>query len=103
MLDTKKFHRLKEDFTCEMCSAFVEGNGYTNHCPTCFYSKHVDINPGDRASKCSGLMKPLSYRMDGKKGVVLTHECTKCKEHKNNKLAETDSIESLLKAFKCFG
>jgi len=98
-MTTKKFYRNKEDFTCEMCGELVRGNGYTNHCPICFCSKHVDINPGDRASQCRGLMKPASYHKDGKKGIVLTHKCTKCFEEKNNKLASTDSIENLLKVF----
>ena len=28
----------------------MKGNGYTNHCPKCLWSKHVDINPGDRGA-----------------------------------------------------
>ncbi len=96
---TKKFYRNKEDFICEMCGEFIQGNGYTNHCPICFYSKHVDVNPGDRASGCNGLMQPISYKTDGKKGLVLTHKCLKCREYKNNKLADTDNVENLLNIF----
>ena len=44
----KKFERNREDFTCNNCELFVQGDGYTDHCPSCLYSKHVDINPGDR-------------------------------------------------------
>ena len=43
------FTRKVEDFTCEHCGREVHGNGYTNHCPHCLHSKHVDVNPGDRA------------------------------------------------------
>jgi hypothetical protein len=100
MISTKKFYRNKENFICEVCSAFIQGNGYTNHCSVCFYSKHVDINPGDRAAKCKGLMKPISYNKDSKKGLILIHKCLKCGEYKSNKLANTDSIENLLNAFR---
>ena len=101
-MDTKKFYRNKEDFICEVCGEFMQGNGYTNHCSICFYSKHVDINPGDRAGGCGGLMKPVLYKKNSKKGLVLTHECLKCGEHKNNKLSSTDSIENLLNVFSKF-
>ncbi|MST04461.1 MAG: RNHCP domain-containing protein [Candidatus Pacebacteria bacterium] len=53
------FIKVKEDFVCENCKTEVKGNGYTNHCPVCLYSKHVDVDPGDRLSKCGGLMKPM--------------------------------------------
>jgi len=59
VLDTKKFKRTKENFTCENCGFLVEGDGYTNHCPRCLWSKHVDINPGDRCSNCFGMMEPI--------------------------------------------
>ena len=55
----KRFSKCVEDFTCEECGSPIEGNGYTNHCPNCLYSKHVDINPGDRKSTCGGIMAPI--------------------------------------------
>ena len=51
-----RFTRVVEDFTCGQCGAAVTGDGYTNHCPLCLWSRHVDINPGDRAAECGGLM-----------------------------------------------
>ena len=51
------FIRKTEDFICEHCGREVRGNGYTNHCPYCLWSKHVDINPGDRAAGCGGLKR----------------------------------------------
>ena len=41
---------VNEDFICENCGKDVEKSSYTarDHCPYCLYSKHVDINPGDR-------------------------------------------------------
>ena len=38
--------------------AKLRAMNYTNHCPRCLYSKHVDINPGDRAEQCDGMMEP---------------------------------------------
>jgi len=60
------FTRNIENFTCERCGAAVEGNGFTNHCPACLCSKHVDINPGDRAAargQCSALGEESEDRM----------------------------------------
>ncbi|MEK7061411.1 MAG: RNHCP domain-containing protein, partial [Patescibacteria group bacterium] len=38
-----------EDFVCKVCGTKVKGTGYTNHCPNCLYSLHVDEEvPGDR-------------------------------------------------------
>ena len=53
----KTFQRCPEDFECGNCGHEIEGNGYTNHCTACLWSKHVDVNPGDRAADCHGLMK----------------------------------------------
>ena len=76
LLSTKKFQRRKEDFVCEHCGASVKGNGYTNHCPCCLWSKHVDINPGDRAESCGGLMEPVSV-VSRQGHYLLTQKCQK--------------------------
>ena len=74
---SQKFQRNIEDFVCGHCGAEVKGNGFTNHCPKCLYSKHVDINPGDRADQCRGLMKPVSIEL--RKGeYTIIHECVGC-------------------------
>ncbi|HLL91284.1 MAG TPA: RNHCP domain-containing protein, partial [Tepidisphaeraceae bacterium] len=57
---TPRFTRQVEDFTCGHCGRSVRGNGYTNHCPGCLWSRHVDVNPGDRAAACGGLMEPVA-------------------------------------------
>lgn len=52
----KNFIHCQEDFVCEVCGTKVKGTSYTNHCPNCLWSKHVDQNvPGDRAELCHGL------------------------------------------------
>ena len=57
----KKFNMIDENFICEHCGKEVKKAEYTarDHCPYCLYSKHVDINPGDRENTCKGLLKPI--------------------------------------------
>ena len=57
---TRRFARTVEDFVCEKCGTQVEGDGYTNHCPHCLWSRHVDVNPGDRKATCKGMMEPVA-------------------------------------------
>src|SRR5690606_13518864 len=73
----KKFQRTTEDFTCTKCGVEVKGDGYTNHCPSCLYSRHVDIHPGDRAENCGGMMAPMGLKQKGGDWVLL-HQCEKC-------------------------
>jgi len=95
-MQSRKFSRCQEDFICEHCGTKVKGNGYTNHCPKCLWSKHVDINPGDRIHACHGLMKPIYIEHSGKKGWIIIHQCQKCREIKRNKAAKHDSIDVLI-------
>ncbi|NUQ57246.1 MAG: RNHCP domain-containing protein [Candidatus Paceibacter sp.] len=90
------FKRTIEDFICGNCGEEVKGDGYTNHCPSCLWSKHVDINPGDRAAECSGMMKPA--KVETEKGeYVLTHRCVKCGHEKRNKMSAKDNFQEVLK------
>lgn len=73
----KKFTKNIENFVCAHCGASVVGNGYTNHCPKCLWSRHVDENPGDRQSNCGGMMEPISAT-PSKDGYIITHRCEKC-------------------------
>ncbi len=86
---SKLFTKTKEDFVCENCGYTVKGNGYTNHCPKCLHSKHVDVNPGDRNNKCGGLMTVVNVELV-KGSYVLTHKCTKCSFTRRNKAADED-------------
>lgn len=95
-MTAKKFTRKIEDFICENCGKKVKGNGFTNHCPSCLWSKHVDINPGDRESNCLGLMKPIIVEK-GSGEYIIVHKCTKCGYEKRNKVSNNDSFEELLK------
>jgi len=91
----KGFQRKKEDFLCEHCGSKVVGNGYTNHCPSCLWSKHVDMHPGDRASVCGGMMPPVNLILEGKE-TILTHRCEKCGYEKRNKTAPNDSSDAII-------
>lgn len=95
MLRSKKFSRKIEDFQCENCGCIVKGDGYTDHCPQCLYSKHVDINPGDRACNCLGLMEPIGVEL--KSGQHIIHYCClKCKKRHQVKANEKDDYETLV-------
>lgn len=91
----KKFTRTIEDFECENCGKVVQGSGYTNHCPNCLWSKHVDINPGDRLCNCKGLMEPVDVlQKDG--DYTILHKCQICGFERKNKFQENDNFEKLL-------
>jgi RNHCP domain len=100
-LSRKQFKRTVEDFICESCGRNVSGNGYTNHCPYCLYSKHVDENPGDRRAECGGLMKPVAIETRAGHFIVV-HKCRKCGVHKRNKSAAADSREQLIRISRQF-
>lgn len=93
-----RFTRTREDFACEHCGARVRGNGYTNHCPKCLWSKHVDVSPGDRAADCGGLMPPVGVLFtDGE--YVLLHRCERCGHQRRNRAARGDDRQALAALF----
>lgn len=92
---SKVFQRKKEDFTCGHCGFSVMGNGYTNHCPKCLWSKHADVHPGDRASECGGMMEPFSWTME-KQVFIVMHACVKCGFVRRNKLSQGDDLDVLI-------
>lgn len=98
-LKTKVFQKKKEDFVCENCGKEVLGNGFTNHCPICLYSKHVDINPGDRQDDCGGLMKPVGLENKGDVFYII-HECLICKKQRKNKASKGDNFDKLIEISK---
>ena len=91
----KKFTRTIEDFVCAHCGAAVRGNGYTNHCPQCLWSKHLDIHPGDRAEKCGGMMEPVSVETKGG-AHTLTHRCTLCGFSRRQTASPDDNFEKIM-------
>src|SRR3989344_4073116 len=62
----------EEPFICEHCGFAVEPlerGTCRSHCPKCLWSKHVDHEPGDRASSCHGMMEPGLAGEERKKGI----------------------------------
>ena len=94
-MEQKLFTKLDEEFICANCGLKVKPLGYSsrNHCPRCLCSLHLDVNPGDRAAGCGGLMIPISAEPDAKKGYIITHKCTKCGAIRRNKAATEAKIQ----------
>ncbi len=98
-MEDKHFKKNDSGFICQNCGKEVAPLGYTsrNHCPFCLCSLHVDINPGDRANECGGIMDAVSAQPDRKKGYILVHRCRRCGELKRNKIAQgEDNIDLIL-------
>jgi len=89
------FVKTKEDFVCEKCDSDVQGNGFTNHCPKCLWSKHVDVAPGDRLAKCCGTMKPIKFEKE-KSEYIFTHRCIICNYEKRNKMSSKDDFDKAI-------
>ena len=94
----KKFHKLDETFTCENCHQKVKPLRYSSrdHCPYCLYSKHVDINPGDRSNSCKGLLKPIGLEKY-KDTYKIVYQCESCKELHKNIIAKDDDMNEVIK------
>ncbi|MBP6975306.1 MAG: RNHCP domain-containing protein [Candidatus Moranbacteria bacterium] len=89
------FIRNKEDFTCGRCGKAVVGNGYTNHCPVCLWSRHIDREPGDRAAECRSMMEPVAVIVV-RDAYRITHRCLVCGHEKVNVNSSDDRFETLL-------
>lgn len=89
------FKKKLENFVCEKCGTEVVGDGFTNHCPHCLWSKHVDNDPGDREASCKGLMEPIEV-LSTREGEIILHRCVVCGKEKKNKKAKNDSFDTLL-------
>jgi hypothetical protein len=90
-----RFQRTIEDFVCGNCGFAVQGSGYTNHCPRCLWSRHVDQMPGDRAAQCSGLMEPVAVDLKAGEYRIL-HRCQVCGIEKWNRASSADDFDRLL-------
>lgn len=89
------FIRVVEHFACEHCGFSVQGSGYTNHCPKCLWSKHVDIDPGDRKADCGGMMEPM--RIEGSSPEYdIVHRCVRCGQLKRNKVQAPDDPAAIV-------
>ena len=83
-------HACSDSFTCRVCGRLVTpqsaGTDHRNHCPNCLSSLHVDIEPGDRASDCGGIMEPAAVwvRRGGEWAII--HRCRRCGGLSSNRM-----------------
>ncbi len=94
----KRFNEIDEEFVCYNCNREVSSLGYTSrdHCPYCLYSKHVDINPGDRSSDCKGNLIPTDIEKH-KNTYKIIYKCDKCNSIRKNIIAKDDDLNEILK------
>ena len=95
-----KTHNCSDSFTCKVCGRPVvsagAGSGHRNHCPNCLSSLHLDIEPGDRAAGCGGIMDPVGVwvRKNGEWAVI--HRCRLCGHLSSNRVAADDNPMKLM-------
>jgi len=90
------FKKKIENFHCLNCGTDVVGNGYTDHCPSCLWGRHVDTSPGDRAANCGGMMEPTGALK--KKGEWrILYRCQKCGYEHWNRISKDDNFEKIVK------
>ena len=94
-MESKRFTKNDSGFICRNCGKVVLplGSSSRNHCPFCLCSIHIDINPGDRANDCLGIMDPIKVEINPKKGYVILHRCRKCGEIKRNRAANDAAVQ----------
>ena len=95
-LQKKRFKKNKENFVCEKCGSFVKGDGFTDHCPECLWSKHVDIYPGDRGASCQGMMEPVGVKREGERYFIY-YRCQECGYKHRVKKVTGDNMEEVVR------
>lgn len=97
-MEQKRFTKNDSGFVCQNCGREVQPLRYTsrNHCPFCLCSLHLDVNPGDRASDCGGIMDPVFSEPDPQKGFIITHKCRRCGALRRNRAADDDDRDMLI-------
>ena len=94
-MENKRFQKNDDGFICKNCGFAVLPLGYSsrNHCPKCLCSLHVDVNPGDRANDCGGILRPYHADPDPKRGYIIYHRCEKCGAEVRNKAAHEAKVQ----------
>ncbi len=96
-MQQKKFTVINEGFICDICQHQNPPATKTcrNHCQQCLCSKHVDINPGDRAEKCHGILRPSNFIIKGGSLSKIVFTCDRCGTVRKNKPADDDNKETI--------
>ena len=95
-----KTHACQEVFTCKVCGRMAvpagAGTSHRKHCGNCLSSLHVDVEPGDRASDCGGIMEPVAVwvRKNGEWAII--HRCCRCGGLSSNRVAADDNPMKLM-------
>ena len=89
------FKKTVENFVCQHCGHENIGSGFTNHCEKCLWSKHVDVDPGDREATCGGMMEVIEYGIRNKE-YRIKHKCNKCGFERWAPVLPHDNFEALL-------
>lgn len=93
-------HACNETFTCKHCGTEVTpggaGSDHRNHCPNCLHSLHVDIEPGDRASDCGGVMEPIAVWVRNNGEWAIIHRCKRCGALSSNRVLADDNPVKLM-------
>ena len=79
------------------------GSSHRNHCPNCLASLHLDVEPGDRAADCGGIMDPVAVwvRKNGEWAVI--HRCRRCGALSSNRAAADDNPKLMSIALRPLG
>ncbi len=96
----KNFVKNNEAFICENCGEEVgeHPTSSRDHCNKCLFSKHVDINPGDRENTCQGMLIPIGVESkSGKEQIV--YRCEKCNKKIVNVSAADDDREKIVELY----
>jgi hypothetical protein len=87
--------RRLESFRCSHCRIDVpttaSGTQHRNHCPSCLWSRHLDVEPGDRAAECRAAMEPIAITVRNDGEWVLIHRCRGCGTLSSNRVAGADN------------
>lgn len=95
-----KTHSCTDSFECRVCGRLVvpenAGSSHRNHCPNCLSSMHLDIEPGDRAAECGGIMDSVAVwvRKNGEWAII--HRCRRCGAFSSNRTAADDNPMKLM-------
>ncbi len=68
------------------------GTAHRNHCPGCLWSRHLDIEPGDREADCGSSMEPIAIAVRRGGEWLLIHRCTGCGTLSSNRSAADDNL-----------
>ncbi len=101
-MENKRFKMIDEEFTCVVCNSKVEPLSYTarDHCPKCLCSVHVDINPGDRAQDCKGILRPIRIEKGTIDTLKIVYRCEKCGMQKTKNAAIDDDYDKILEVMR---